>query len=224
MFVVGFGQTSTSPQKGAAVVLPPDQNSILSLSKQPVNQSPTGPNGGGGGATVVHLGRPEAIGSTSMQLRWDVRKNPRAIEGFHIHYCIISRSEGEEDEEEVGPDPNCDIHRFPPAIQTVQNGDARTHVLNHLEENTWYRISLRPYYLLTEGAESNHVYAKTQEDGTATYMFILLMGIYLILGSFCGHWQITVDYQNARDTTENVSYDLFFCCHSNTRIKLFFYI
>ena len=188
MFAVGFSQTPT--QNGAAVVLLPDQNSVISLSKQPMSQ-PTGPHGGGphsggshgggphgggphggggggggGGGTVVHLGPPEAIGSTSMQLRWDVRKNPRALEGFHINYCVLSRSS--EGPEETGPEPNCDVHSFPPAIQTVQNGDARTHVLNHLEENTWYRISLRPYYLLTEGAESNHVYAKTQEDGTTT--------------------------------------------------------
>lgn len=167
MFAVGFSQTSTSSQNGATVVLSPDLNSIISLSKQPMSQLPTSLHGGGGGGTsVVHLGPPEAIGSTSMQLRWDVRKNPRAIEGFHIHYCVISRSEGLE---ETGPEPNCDIHSFPPAIQTVQNRDARTHVLNHLEENTWYRIALRPYYLLTEGAESNHVYAKTQEDGRTTY-------------------------------------------------------
>lgn len=168
LVAAGLNATTTTTATQSSVLLPV-QSSVFLLSKGPAGSSPSSSAAAAAAAAgSVLLRPPEAIGSKSMQLRWEVRKNPRFADGFHIHYCIVSEPEREEEAEEEDAEVQpgtCDLRSAPPAIQTVQNGDARTHVLNHLEENTWYKISLRPFHQLTEGAESNSVYAKTLEDG-----------------------------------------------------------
>lgn len=106
---------------------------------------------------IVFLTQPDAITSTTVHLRWEVRRSHRYVEGFHIKYCAVQSDSDVNHGHDLSP-ASC-------AIQTVQNIDVRTHVLKDLEENTQYMIYVQPYYQLKEGAASSTILAHTLEDG-----------------------------------------------------------
>lgn len=123
---------------------------------------------------VVHVLQPEVLTPTSVQLRWEVRRSQRYIDGFHVKYSIVPVSDVVEDADQQqttrlnGQQQGTIYYDNGPAvfsIQTIKNAEVRSYQLQGLEEHTRYRIFIQPFYQNVEGTASNTVYVQTLADG-----------------------------------------------------------
>ncbi|ESN98989.1 hypothetical protein HELRODRAFT_188972 [Helobdella robusta] len=119
--------------------------------------------------SFVFLFPAEATGSTTVVLTWEVRKNHRYVEGFHIRYRCLS-----DVDDHFYPrgyhsnfnDRGTDLPEEPKnwTIVTVQSSSVTSYTLYNLEKNTWFEMDVQPYYMDIVGMESNKVQVKTLED------------------------------------------------------------
>jgi len=136
----------------------------------------------------------EVMSSTAVKLSWEIRKNNRFIEGFHIRYRTIlfvdqddgggslggrHGSAGGDQKRQTLDTSSSWIGSGDFSVETVQSSVATMYTLNSLEKNAWYEINVQPFYLSVIGQESNTVRVKTLEDGTCF--------IYIETTTYCLH-------------------------------------
>ena len=119
---------------------------------------------------IINMLTPDVLSSTAIKLNWEVRKNQRYIEGFHVKYRVAQ----ELDETSAGSagsgSQSRHQHQVDFAVETVQLSSATMYVLSGLQKYTWYEVRVQPFYLTVEGTESNMVRARTFEDGEMTFL------------------------------------------------------
>lgn len=106
---------------------------------------------------VVWMLPGEVMSSTAVKVTWEVRKNHRFIEGYHIHYRTVM----ELDSHSSGG--GSDQPR-PFTTETVQSNGATMYTLHNLEKDSWYEIHIQPFYQSVVGQASNSIRVKTLED------------------------------------------------------------
>jgi len=97
------------------------------------------------------------------------------LTGFHIKYCALSEAGDSSDR-------GHDLQSVSFAIQTVLNPEARSHILDGLEENTRYLVFMHPFFQSDEGPASNSIYVQTLED--RKYSLNLMFSIKFDLSQF----------------------------------------
>jgi len=136
---------------------------------------------------VVHLFPADAMSSTAVKISWEVKRNQRFIEGFHVLYRAVSLSspplaagggadEGADDRAAkqsssggtAAAISSRGLGEF--TVETVQGNTVTLYTLANLERNTMYEIRVQPFYMTVTGQESNPVHVKTFEDGMSFYL------------------------------------------------------
>lgn len=110
---------------------------------------------------IVNMLPPEVMSSTAIKLGWEVRRNQRFVEGFHIRYRVVP----DLDERGGGRGSTSPSSATDFTVETVQSSAATMYTLHNLDKHTWYEIHVQPFYLSVVGQESNVVRARTLEDG-----------------------------------------------------------
>lgn len=105
---------------------------------------------------VVTLLSGEVMSSTAVKVTWEIRKNGRFIEGFHIHYRTIMELEGQSGGASHG------AKSF--LTETLQSSSATMYTLHNLDKDSWYEIHVQPFYQSVIGQASNTIRVKTLED------------------------------------------------------------
>ena len=111
------------------------------------------------------------MSSTAVKVTWEIRKNNRFIEGFHIHYRTIAELDSH----------SAAAKSF--ATETVQSSSATMYTLHNLEKDSWYEIHIQPFYLSVVGQASNSIRVKTLEDSKCILFFSHLF-LYFSLAYF----------------------------------------
>lgn len=107
---------------------------------------------------VVHMLPQEVLGSTTVKLNWELRKNLlRHVAGYHLKYRV---AQDLDDQSSSVKQPQADY-----IIRTVQSPTSVTHVLSGLQKYTWYEAMILPFCGTFEGMESNTIRFRTLEDG-----------------------------------------------------------
>jgi len=108
-----------------------------------------------GSGPVVQLLSVVAESSTTVKVTWNVRRNRRYIEGFHVRWRPAGRRENS-----GKGDGFVDV--------TVDGADATDFNLGGLRPHTAYEINVRPWYRSVVGLESKTLLVRTREDGKRT--------------------------------------------------------
>lgn len=112
---------------------------------------------------IVTMLLPEAMSSTAVKLSWEVRRNQRFVEGFHIRYRAMPTMD-----DQVGGG-RAGVNLADWTVETVQSNSATMYTLHNLERYTWYEINIQPFYSTVIGQESNIVRVRTFEDGNCFF-------------------------------------------------------
>src|SRR6218665_3821094 len=107
-------------------------------------------------AQIVNVVHPDVLNSTAVRVTWEVRRNQKYIEGFHVKYRMLL-----EQEEQSGQS----VHHSDFSVETIQTASTTSHVLHHLAKYTWYEIRVQPFHGTIEGQDSNTIRVRTFEDG-----------------------------------------------------------
>lgn len=117
------------------------------------------------GQTVTML-PPEVLSSTTVILKWELRRNVvRAIEGFHIKYRVSPDHGRLDSSSAAAGESGGAADRADYVVRTVQSATVITYVLSGLQKYTRYEATVMPYHGTFEGSESNAVQFRTLEDG-----------------------------------------------------------
>ena len=118
-------------------------------------------------AQIIHVLQPEVVNSTSIKVSWEVRRNQRFIEGFHVKYRMSPELE-EQSSSSFHPGPSSPSDFI---IETVQSSGVTSHTLSNLGKYTWYEVRVQPFYMTVEGQDSNTIRVRTKEDGNISLCY-----------------------------------------------------
>jgi len=124
------------------------------------------------------------MSSTAIKLLWEVRRNQRFIEGFHVRYRRTSSTLEADVDSRVGRGQDrvaagnglsgSEGDRVEFTVETIQSSATTMYTLTSLDKNTWYELSVRPFYFGIIGQDSNTVRVKTLEDGKPSCVLSIL--------------------------------------------------
>ena len=105
-----------------------------------------------GSGPVVQLLSAVATSSTTVKVTWNVRRNRRYIEGYHVRWRPARRR-----------DSSGDGDGFVDTM--IEGADVTEFTVGGLRPHTSYEVNVRPWYRSVVGLESKTLLVRTREDG-----------------------------------------------------------
>ena len=105
-----------------------------------------------GSGPIVQLLSAVATSPTTVKVTWNVRRNRRYVEGYHVRWRPAGRRE------DTGKGSGfVDV--------TIEGADVTEFTVKDLRPHTAYEVNVRPWYRSVIGLESKSMLVRTREDG-----------------------------------------------------------